>query len=296
MVMRIIDIPLPVHNLSICEWGDFFLCLASHWENTIPDYINMETWFFILDKNFEIIKGPEKIWLALNECSFCSIENRLLIFGDYWKRKNINRMYFRRIEFNEIRIDMGGWGLKEIPFCSTFREKNWTPFVTGNKIFLIPYLNPFTVLELDEKTGNTTEVSKFSWKTNLSEVHGGTRAVPYSETEYLGVCHSLERKKTGIGEKEIREYKIWIYTFSREPPFKILRFSERPLIESSMFPDVGPARDTWWLDTKSHVFFEHGVVIKDDLVFVSFGVQDFYSKILILSKTELEELLVPIAT
>jgi predicted GH43/DUF377 family glycosyl hydrolase len=65
-------------------------------------------------------------------------------------------------------------------------------------------------------------------------------------------------------------------------------------VDSSIIPDTELARDTWWLDVRSKVLFERGLIIQEDKIIISYGEQDFRAKILILDKKDLEDLLVTV--
>jgi hypothetical protein len=288
-----ISCPISIHNLSICEYGNNFLCIATHWDQEISGMrmkgIWIRNYFFFLNSNFELLSNPIEILSDLRELSICPVKDHYFIFGTKIEKGTRKMCYakfdspFQATKFKEIDYNE-----------SSLNEKNWSPFISENKIYLIQSIVPFIVLELDEESGKARKVSDISWNSSLPNLHAGTRALLYNKKEYLCLCHSVKKSKIGNERKELREYSIWAFTFSTEIPFKILRFSKKPIVDSSIIPDTELARDTWWLDVRSKVLFERGLIIQEDKIIISYGEQDFRAKILILDKKDLEDLLVTV--
>lgn len=293
IIIKEIICPIDILNPSICEYGNNFLCIATHWDQEISGIklkgILVRNYLFFLDSNFDLSSKLIDLPFYLRDPSICPIGDHYLIFGNKPKH-GIKTMHYTSFNFSFQTTEV-----KEIDYDgNSLAEKNWSPFVLENKIYLIQSVNPFIVLEFDEEFGKARKVSETSWKKSFPNLHAGTRAIPYNEKEYLCLCHSVEKHPTENERKELRNYKIWAFTFSKEIPFKILRFSKKPIADSSIIPDSELARDSWWLDINSKVLFERGLVIKEDKVIISFGEQDLKAKILILNKRDLENLLVTI--
>ena len=111
-------------------------------------------------------------------------------------------------------------------------EKNWGPFDQGR--FFVYSSDPNHVV-VHRETGE-------SWVTpglavsRPDTMHGGTPPLDLGD-RYLCLPQSSAASQThSIGGISIgsRWYRVWAYTFEKEPPFKILEVSRQPILVGSL--------------------------------------------------------------
>lgn len=272
-IYNLINLP----NASIIKLDDGFLCLAKDW--------NLDAYIFKVNNNFEIISSPAK----LARCDDPTFLTPNLIFGNtIWRRDADFRLMFFKLDYkNPIRT----FDTKPIfYFKERWKEKNWSPFLFENEIYFVYMVCPFIVLKLDkQQTRPVKDSPPQEWAG--FEIRNGTRAIPYNENEYIVPCHHVKIfEKAGENGKDIRYYHIGAYTFSRKKPFRIMRVTKEPILDINEVE--GATRECWWLSVKSKILFERGIEIVGDDIFISFGEQDMRSKVLKISRMEMEKLLV----
>jgi len=306
MKIKPLNLGLSVHNPSICEYEDGYLCVAPGWNESLEHLKHLlQHWrkgvyfpgltnhLFLLNSDFEIVFERRNILRNVLDCSLLTIETKLVAFGTV-RVSDKRRMCYAQItslgDISEVKI---------IDYATDRKtEKNWSPFFFNNNIYLIYSIKPFKIIEL-KADGTCEDVSSVDWKLPQEiqgELHGGTRAIPYGE-EYLSLCHSLvltpaNEQKTRK-EREIRKYKIWAYTFSAKQPFKILKFTEKPILDAEKL-ELGLVNEGVWLNEQSRVVYERGLALRKGQVIITCGEQDLRSKILLLEKSELDNLLTPV--
>jgi predicted GH43/DUF377 family glycosyl hydrolase len=159
-------------------------------------------------------------------------------------------------------------------------EKNWTPFVFQNKLFLAYSLIPHKIMELKDPSKNILKhwlfpnnpcYTRFFWK--WGEPRGGSYA-KLVDGEYLAFFHSSFGKN-----KKKKFYVMGAYTFQDHPPYKITKISKFPLIFGE--------------NKKARIYFPTGFVLKKengkDYIYLSYGENDSISKIAIIDKEKLFE-------
>lgn len=108
-------------------------------------------------------------------------------------------------------------------------EKNWTPFVHGEDLYLIYLLEPFVVLKVDVESGLCKLIqenaSQKVWDFGL--VRGGTPCIRDND-HYLGFFHA-PYPGTCLGHSHSNIYVMGAYWFSGEPPFTLEKASQYPL-------------------------------------------------------------------
>jgi len=309
MKIKELNLGLSVHNPSICEYEDGYLCVAPGW-NESPERLDhlLEYWrkgvyfpglknhLFILNSDFKVVSERQSVLRGVFNCSLLVTGTKILVFGNM-RVGDKQRMCYAQInspdDISEVKII-------DYPSDRKF-EKNWSPFMFDGNIHLVYSVKPFKVIKLKDG-GVYEDISIVDWelpKEVRGEIHGGTRAIPYGE-EHLSLCHSLVLSSTDeqkIREHhEIRKYKTWAYTFSTEPPFRILKFTKEPILDGEKL-ELGSAKErTWgvWLSEQCKVVLERGLALKENQVVITYGEQDLRAKILLLEKDELDNLLTPV--
>jgi hypothetical protein len=309
MKFKELKLGLSVHNPSICEYEDGYLCVAPGWDESLEhlDYLlkhwrkgtyfpGLKNHLFLLNSDFEVTSERQSVLQGVFNCSLLATGTKILMFGNMGVGDK-QRMCYAQInspdDISEVKII-------DYPSDRKF-EKNWSPFFLNGNIYLVYSVKPFKVIKLKDD-GASEDVSTIDWELPqevLGELHGGTRAIPYGE-ERLSLCHSLVLSSTDehkIREHyEIRKYKTWAYTFSTVPPFRILKFTKEPILDGEKL-ELGSAKErTWgvWLSEQCKVVLERGLVLKEKQVVITYGEQDLRAKILLLEKDELDDLLTPV--
>lgn len=227
-----------------------------------------------LDKNFKvsektvqllnIISYSSKFSLTAEDARLLNVGDRIFIFFNdlpLLQTSGLVAMYF-----GELVEEKGMFVLKEpakplnYPYAIQV-EKNWSPFSSGDRLYVIYSDQPRVILEVDLNTGYCQEVTRTSlnWNWNLGEIRGGTPADLVNDT-FLTFFHSSFPAKTS---KE-RAYVMGAYTFGRDPPFSVRTMTPRPLGDLTDYTQ----------DNSSKVVFPGGMVVQDNFIHVAWGKAD----------------------
>ena len=149
-------------------------------------------------------------------------------------------------------------------------EKNWTPFEYNNELYFEYLTNPHVIIKCDINTGKCTKVyeTSFDIRSIIPEDIGGG-APPQkikidNKSYYLGVAH--------IRADSIR--KNFFYIFNTEPPFNIIKIT-KPI-------DI----------LNASIEFASGLIIINDTIILSVGIDDCYSIIKKYKLSEISKLLI----
>lgn len=166
------------------------------------------------------------------------------------------------------------------------REKSWVPFEYQGQLLLayslIPHLifQPLLGLESCVTVATSNQPIGFDW----GILRGGTPALQLNDTEYLAFFHSVKPMATQHSEnKNILHYFIGAYTFSREPPFEILRASHEPLVATGFYSP--PFYKPYWHPIRA--VFPCGYVMDENFIWVAYGRQDHECWVIKLDKAKL---------
>lgn len=166
-------------------------------------------------------------------------------------------------------------------------QKNWVPFEWNNVLYLSYSLNPHEVLYL-----NLTNGECYSCYKSEAPIHWeygtlrGSSAATTLDGEYLAFFHSgtVMSSPASFGQPAWH-YFMGAYTFSADPPFKILRISEKPIVAEGYYDPC-----SFW----KKVIFPGGYVVEDSYIYVAYGKHDSEMWIATLDKDALMESLLPI--
>lgn len=140
-------------------------------------------------------------------------------------------------------------------------EKNWMPFVYNNELYIEYSLCPHVILKPDLQTGYSpivyTSYTKFSEKRTLGGGSPSVKIYVKGIGYYLGFGHT--RGKYGI----VCVRKNFFYIFQNKPPFNIIWFGPELNMEQN----------------HKNIEFGTGLLVKDNIVYVSYGIDDCYGKI-----------------
>lgn len=211
-----------------------------------------------------IMSYSPKFSLTTEDARLFKVGNRIFLFFNDVPPSQIPGQF--AMYFGELIEDHGLFVLKEpakllhYPYVTPV-EKNWSPFVSGNRLYVIYSDTPRVVLEVDLNTGYCQEVvraiSKAHW--DLGEIRGGTPAYLVNDT-FLTFFHSSFPVK--IPKK--RAYVMGAYTFDAEPPFSIRKMTSMPLGNLVDYTE----------DNVPKVVFPGGLVVEDHLIHVAWGKGD----------------------
>lgn len=186
-----------------------------------------------------------------------------------YTRPNFNSLYTTSDMYIFDLYDHKKWRLKYKNTKSI--EKNWSPFVYDNELYLSYNLSPHIVLHCDIETGKCTEVHN-STSALPNNIRGSSQSIPW-KGKYIGVAH--------ITKENIlkREYVHYFYLMESTPPFAITK-SSTPFRFPKYFHD--------WRD---QIQFCCGIYLEDHYFHISYGVADCLSFILKVHENEVENML-----
>jgi len=135
---------------------------------------------------------------------------------------------------------------------------------------------------------STTEMSDYYWP--YGDVRGGTNAVFLPDKGvYLAFLHSAGH----IPGLFMKTYVMGAYTFSAEPPFRVLSMSPYPIMPHRFYD--GP-----WHPIKNrqidYCIFPMSLMVEKDDVLLSFGYQDQRGYLAKIKLQKLLDTLVPVTT
>ena len=259
-----------------------------------------------LDKNFRLCSAPQELKLKFEHASnawaqdprLIEINEELyIVFSTLGELKDplIRRVCIAKIQKNESEyfitnpqtiLYFEGENPKR-------HEKNWSPFVYQNEMYLIYSILPHRIFRLShlENTCDTLATSEGSILWNWGELRGGTTALLDGE-EYLTIFHSCKALSSKHSLGAVRDhYFMGAYTFAKEPPFEITRISPEPIVGKNFYH--GKLHNTW---KPLHVVFPAGCIIDKNHVWISYGRQDHEIWIAKLDKKKLIDSLTPVQT
>jgi predicted GH43/DUF377 family glycosyl hydrolase len=227
-----------------------------------------------LDKNFKvyektvqllnIISYSSQFSLTAEDARLLNVGNRIFIFFNdlpLLQTPGKVAMYFGElIEEQGMFILKGPAKLLNYPYAIQI-EKNWSPFASADKLYVIYSGQPWVILEVDLNTGYCQEITRtdLAWNWNLGEIRGGTPAYLVKDT-FLTFFHSSFPAKTSKG----RAYVMGAYTFDKDPPFSVRTMIPRPLGDLTDYTQ----------DNSSKVVFPGGMVVQDNFIHVAWGKAD----------------------
>lgn len=146
-------------------------------------------------------------------------------------------------------------------------EKNWMPFVYQNDIYFIYSVNPHTILQCCTKTGACIKKFETLNQSIPYGIRGGTAPRLLNEDYWLTFGHFY--KNPFHNRKYSMIYSSIGYIFENKPPFRIVAMTDEFFLSETKKPNMF-----------GHVIeFLTGLEIRDHMVYLSYGVNDCYSKL-----------------
>lgn len=117
-------------------------------------------------------------------------------------------------------------------------EKNWSPFVFNDQLYLVYLIEPHVVIHLDIESGECqlVSVNEYSKIWDFGIARGGTPAIELDDY-FLTFFHSPYKGKV-LGHSHPNIYIMGAYAFSKKPPFEILKKTEFPLADQTFFKGI----------------------------------------------------------
>ena len=150
------------------------------------------------------------------------------------------------------------------------REKNWIPFVAGDKLYILYSDVPRTVFECEDtqiklKVSGIFRSKSANW--NYGFIRGGTPPCEYDENHLIWFFHSQTNYTSHVGTR--RTYMIGAYVSKNTYPFDIVKISQLPLL-------IGiPAPASRTLSLAHCVVFPCGAIKTEPGWKISMGVHDY---------------------
>lgn len=193
----------------------------------------------------------------------------LLFFNDYGSTRNrtCHAMYVTELHEKNGKLESKQRAtlLKYDAMIAT--EKNWAPFVSEGKVYLIYSTQPHLILEANLETGVCQKIASTAthhfWQ--WGEIRGGTPALSVKEG-LLTFFHSSQELPANslFGTKIGRNYAMGAYLFENGAPFAIQKVTPLPL---------GSVED-YMEGNRRKVIFPAGMAIEGNLIYVVWGKND----------------------
>lgn len=166
-------------------------------------------------------------------------------------------------------------------------QKNWVPFEWNGSLLLAYTINPHEILYPNLKTGACyfCYETQAPLKWDLGPLRGSTPPL-LVDGEYLAFFHSgtITSSPASWGQP-MWHYFAGAYTFSKDPPFKITKFTPLPIVGEGFYTPS---------DYNKRVIFPGGFVLEDTLIYLAYGKDDREIWIAIIDKKALKKALVSV--
>ena len=160
-------------------------------------------------------------------------------------------------------------------------EKNWTPLVIEDDLYIVYEINPLTILKFQPKQEILIPVCYQPWinpyPTYLS---GGTPLISWLDSEYVGLFHTYT-----IRPDQERLYSMGFYTLDVEQ-WCITRISQKPVLTAWEDDSKDLRRWEQFGQGKALVVFPGGIVDYGETWAVSFGWNDCRCYIQLFDKNQ----------
>ncbi|MBM3194838.1 MAG: hypothetical protein FJZ60_03635, partial [Chlamydiae bacterium] len=272
--VEIADYPT-AYNASIIPFKDKYLLAFRTDRYRLPlaknlvhfrNYIGL----VLLDQNFKTIQEPVILEKLGSRCYdprlFMHLDRLYMSYGSAYE-SDPDAVSRSRINLVEICHEGGQFFVSQsiamkMKNIGTY-EKNWSIFSHNDQIFYTYQIQPHKVLRVDTLHGFCNEVAltetPFSW--NFGVLRGGTPALEREDC-YLAFLHS------GIWFIGRHFYFMGAYTFSKTPPFEILKMSVDPFFFHDFYTSERNP------NIISNVTFPGGYFIQNGKIYLCYGEND----------------------
>lgn len=210
-----------------------------------------------------------------------------LLFNDA-----VTQRYKREMYLAELRHNQTNFTIKNITHlyylpAAKYDQKNWTPLIYDQKLYLINNIDPFVLLAFNAEK-NELKPLYINKKPGLQKkwpygkIRGGTPAIYVKELDgYLAFFHSSVQYKEDEPPWIIRQgppwrkYYIGAIVFDSKPPFHIKSYTGKPLTYPGLYNET---------DSNYQIIFPSGLIDDKQRFIISAGFQDSMTVILSVDK------------
>lgn len=190
-----------------------------------------------LDKDFNILPGrtplgitncadPRLIWIG---------EELLMVYSSYdtgsYKNECIRGAVVAKLGVVSPNVKPVVSFQKPEPFRISMpgdvRQKNWTPFLLHNTIFLTASVKPHLIYELRGPGRFAQPCSESEWNSpwfSTEFFRGNTNPIQLDDGNFLGTFHTVQK------DGKMHYYDNGLYVFEAKPPFKVVRCAIRTFL------------------------------------------------------------------
>lgn len=105
-------------------------------------------------------------------------------------------------------------------------EKNWTPLVIENELYIVYEINPLTAIKFQPEQQTWTPVCHKFWTSPYQTyLSGGTPLIPWHGSEYIGLFHTYVKSP----DQQSRLYSMGFYTLDISQ-WRVTRISLEPVL------------------------------------------------------------------
>jgi predicted GH43/DUF377 family glycosyl hydrolase len=221
---------------------------------------------YIFLKNFSIKRGPRG-FNGPEDPRIIELNNELILLYNDLIDSNI-RMCLYNLNSKNNKI-------LEYDEASKV-EKNWSPFIYNNELYVSQHINPHIILKVDTQTGKCNKIYSNIKKNYKYNISGGTPSILIDKLGlYFGIAHT---NTLGFLDHK-RNYYCIGYLFNAKPPFNLIKVSE----PFTFFK----RNDDHTILTYQNVEFPIGLQKVDDDLFISLGINDKISYLLKINYNKL---------
>lgn len=153
-------------------------------------------------------------------------------------------------------------------------EKNWGFFDVADELYAVYSIQPHRVLRIRGNRAELVHPAPFARQWNGGEMRGGACPIRVGD-EFWSFFHDRVQ-----AEDAHLIYRMGLYTFSADPPFRPLRWIPEPVVAAD--------RATKPADQYASVVFPGGAVRRGDQWLIACGIHDRWSEVLAFDHAELE--------
>lgn len=212
----------------------------------------------------------------------------LLIANDEDVDTKLNQMY--ALQFLLTDLDPSNTVITPIKIINFKYEidkiqKNWMPFIYGNKLHFVYNMNPLIILETNLSNGACKEIRKINYEIPKN-LRGGSNLIPwnspYNGNVYLGVTHS-------------RYMFVYVHNFFiLNQNLHLISLSRAFIIKDDHLLFINEKTLQLFKNTKfiqNRIQYIAGILQKNSNFHITYGESDFNSKELIINEKEVSKTL-----
>ena len=177
-------------------------------------------------------------------------------------------------------------------------QKNWSPFVHNGEVLLVQSINPLTVVRL-QGYGTTAVIAQLVSKDNfthvnclIGELRGGTNAIRLHD-RYLAFYH----QRTKLPWDFMTSYLFGAYSFTLDPPFRLLSISPAPIMPKRLYSGPWQGRYIDYCVYPMHLSLEDAISSPSSTsgrLRLSFGSQDKHGYVCEIDLITLLSTMIPV--